>query len=331
MLSAHSTSATQTCDGSIAPYPVVLDASGSNVPVTWTFAATDTASDGRAWASASPAGDTLQPGASETITITPITGVCALGGTTATYHAAITPGGAHHFTAFTLTDTITVKAHAAPSANPARQSEICTNGAAGPFDVTLDNSASNVAIAWTFSATGSWATAAPSGGTLAAGASTRLTITPGRSTCTGVGATTYSAQIVPSGGYTFAALALSDTITASVVFAPTLDGSSSHSQSCTAPVDAYTVTLDNSRSNVAATWTFSAQERVRDGQPWATASPPGGTIPPGQRQTIQVIPDPNATRCAATDATTYHATFSFTGGGQRTQLTITDSITRPGH
>jgi hypothetical protein len=329
-LAADPANANQTCDGAIAPYKVLLDTRGSNVPVTWTFSTGDTAPGGRRWATAAPAGDTIQPGATETITITPDHSICSLGGTKTTYHAILAPSGAHRFTALALADTITVKPHIALSARPLTNRQTCGDASFGPYRMTLDNTASNAAINWIFVMSGAaWAAASPSSGALAAGQTTQITITPTRNVCSLGSTTTYQAQIAPNGGYAFTALTLTDTITAPAVFAPTLDSPTGRSQSCTGPPGSYALTLDNTKSNVPVTWSFTAQEKARDGKLWASSSPTSGTVQPGMKQTIQVMPDPNATNCSAAAATTYHATITLSGGGQHAQITITDAIMRP--
>jgi len=105
-------------------------------------------------------------------------------------------------------------------------------------------------------------------------------------------------------------------------------------QSCVVSLAPFTLELDNSSSAVAAPWSASPVEVLRNGTPWAQVQPAQGTVPARQRTQVAVIP--NALVCQylgraqpvagghtfavlllATDAT-YHVQVTSTGRTRRT-------------
>src|SRR5260221_5855939 len=104
-----------------------------------------------------------------------------------------------------------------------------------------------------------------------------------------------------------------------------------YSESCTfdpttntSTTPAYTVTLDNTRSNVAVGWefTFFGQKG------WASANPSSGTLGPGQVSSFQVIPS----ACPPPGITsTYQVTLhlSFPQGGSQPDIVLSDTISGP--
>lgn len=73
----------------------------------------------------------------------------------------------------------------------------------------------------------------------------------------------------------------------------------------------YAVTLDNTGSKGAVSWSFAAADKLASGAPWATASPSQGTVPAGQTATFTLTPDPGVCRASWT----YHAAVTLTSGG----------------
>ena len=103
-------------------------------------------------------------------------------------------------------------------------------------------------------------------------------------------------------------------------------------QNCLLPstvLSPITVTLDNSASNVAVSWTASISETVgTSGVIWASASPSSGTI--GAGKIVQVVVTPDSKLCTNSQSVvpdaTYHVVFHY-GSGQ--QLTFSDLVHSP--
>jgi hypothetical protein len=93
----------------------------------------------------------------------------------------------------------------------------------------------------------------------------------------------------------------------------------------------YTITLDNSRSNVAVNWTWTPPLVNEAPYVWASASPPGGTAPAGQ--TAQFVLSPIFGPSCPPPGGTYlmHSSvhLGFPQGGTEADIALTDSITGP--
>ncbi len=183
----------------IAPVSLVLDNSASNVDATWTAAARETLGQGSgvfSWASVKPNQGTVPAGKQESITIAPSAAVCGFASPAGTpYHVdiAVNGGAAGNSTA-TFTDTIAglrrVNFTIKPTQYPATGSWSCTQPPP-PVTITLDNTGSNVDIGWKvtmretfFQTTTPWATVDQSQGTVSAGKTAQIKLTPNPSTCT---------------------------------------------------------------------------------------------------------------------------------------------------
>jgi hypothetical protein len=197
-ISARPTHQSQSCEGSSddpsLAYTVTLDNMGSTVPVAWTFVATDQIqASGMRWAMASPPGGTILADQIARFTLVPAPGVCSVVGTT-TYHATIAVtslDGATTYATLHLTDSVGVPVRLHFRAEPENKVQVCDTSSFGPYRLTLDNSGSNVPVAWSLGAfddlpgtTTSWATANTYGGTLQPhGEHITLTLTPAASLC----------------------------------------------------------------------------------------------------------------------------------------------------
>jgi len=278
------------------------------------------------------------------------------GEVSATYHVQVTIQG--HTTrtttvAMSLTDRI-----AAPTPPPTpipphaslvvsqnlNFSEHCNGDTAPtPYTVTLNNSGSNVAVGWQFAPNNGsgipypWANASPPSGTLEAGQMVQFTISPllGPS-CPPVNGTFLmhaSLQLsFPQGG-SQANIALTDNVTGPAPYANLQVTSPSnwqyYGEQCdifSPPESSYTpsynITLDNTGSNVSVSWRFVPQQ-YQGTTPWATASPPNGTLNPGQ--TISVTIQPDTWLCPGTG----HATLQlgFPSGGSQGSIDLYDIMT----
>ncbi|HEX6777688.1 MAG TPA: hypothetical protein VF099_05765, partial [Ktedonobacterales bacterium] len=106
-----------------------------------------------------------------------------------------------------------------------------------------------------------------------------------------------------------------------VVISPT-----SFSDTCPT-LSALTVTIDNTGSNVDVNWQVSITDTDPMGNVWATASQTGGTVLAGQSASITITPTSTLCQDMTTGQTLpYTAAFSYSGGTQSGQATITDTV-----
>lgn len=312
----------QTCGDGIAPYTVTLDNTKSNVPIMWNLSNVENAPDAEPWATVVPTlggAQTLGAGQSQQLTVTLDQSVCLSGGTT-TYTATISatsPDGTVSYGSEVLKDAVSVGTVAAMGLDSASTSQSCSGPSIGSYQVTIKNTG-NVALSWVYAATeqvggSAWSSSAPSSGSLSRGASQTLTITPVAGVCSTGGMTsTYHATIGPNGGPTFTALSLSDTITVPASVSFTLSPNPEQ-QTCGDGIGSYTLTIDNTKSNVPIKWSLSNIDSAPDENPWATITPSGGetqTVGAGKTQQLTVTPDQSV--CSVVGTTTYHATITAT-------------------
>jgi hypothetical protein len=186
----------ESCNGTPASYAVTLDNSGSNVPVSWQFMPTEY-SGSTPWAtSEASSGGTLAAFTTGALQIRPQAWTCPAVGTSRVRHATLTlsfpQGGSQPNIA--LTDTIrgpALRANlriAPPGYQNYTENYPCGGTDPAPYTFTLDNTGSNVLVSWQFVPTeynGSipWATASPSSGTVAAGGSSQVQISPQYGVC----------------------------------------------------------------------------------------------------------------------------------------------------
>jgi len=184
----------------IAPVSLVLDNSASNVDATWTAAARETLGAGttaqRQWADITPSQGAVKAGQTQTITISPSTNTCNLASPAGTpYHVDFNlSGGAAGSSTATFTDTIAglkrVNFTIKPTQYPPTGAWSCTQ-TPPPVTITLDNTGSNVDVGWKVTmretiprTTTPWATVDQSQGTVSAGKTAQIKLTPNPSTCT---------------------------------------------------------------------------------------------------------------------------------------------------
>jgi hypothetical protein len=331
----------QTCDllQPLPAIPITLDNSTSNVPITWALTISDTDPAGDVWASVDTDHGTIDPGQQATITLTPVAALCLslVGRQTTDFTAILSYSGADKTQQMTLMDSVTPP----PAVNnlqisPQAVSQGCTSQSASlpAIQVTLDNRQSTVSVAWQVSISDTdpvgavWAGASPGSGTVPAGQTATLHIMPIGALCShmffSAGSLTYRATISQS------ALGQTNTVTVRDTVAPPpavnnfrLSGASV-AQDCnqTNPLPAFSVTLDNTQSNVAVNWSIGATN-------WGSASPTAGTVPAGKTATLTITPD--AKLCSSlgpgSQATAFQATVSGTAAGQTKKLSITDTVT----
>lgn len=84
------------------------------------------------------------------------------------------------------------------------------------------------------------------------------------------------------------------------------------------PAGAQTITLDNSGSTVAVTWSATAVERDAAGNPWAVFSPASGQIPAYGKQTMTITPDPRSSICVPSSQMSWHANIVANNAGTNT-------------
>jgi hypothetical protein len=94
-------------------------------------------------------------------------------------------------------------------------------------------------------------------------------------------------------------------------------------QTCNA-VPAFTVTLDNTQSNVAVDWSVRAIENAPGATtPWASADPSTGTVPAGGTASFVMTPDAQHV-CTLQTQQIYHAQIDLTSGSG--SITVSDTI-----
>ncbi len=331
----------QTCNllQPLPAIPVTLDNSNSNVPITWKLTISDTDPLGDVWASVNTDNGTIDAGQQAMITLTPVASLCLslVGKQVTTFNAIISYTGANQTQQMTLMDSVTPpQAVNNLQVSPQSTSQGCNSRTSGlpAIPVTLDNRQSTVSVNWQVTindgdpAGNIWANASPASGTVAAGQTATLTITPIGALCgdmfLSAGSVTYRANINET------ALGQTNTVTVRDAVAPPPAvnnfrlGTSSVAQDCNQsnPLPAFNITLDNTQSNTAVNWSIG-------GTKWETASPSAGTIPAGKTATLTITP--NAQLCTTlgpgTQATTFQATISGTGAGQTKTLTLADKVT----
>ncbi|HLW03352.1 MAG TPA: hypothetical protein VKT82_32205 [Ktedonobacterales bacterium] len=94
------------------------------------------------------------------------------------------------------------------------------------------------------------------------------------------------------------------------------------SQSCSSSMSSLVVTLDNSGSNVAVSWSMSITDTDPQGNVWAFADSTGGTVPAGQVASVTITP--NSILCADLAGTS--ASFTATISWQSGQATVVDMV-----
>ena len=229
-------------------------------------------------------------------------------------------------------------------ATPLNNTQACSADEDGdpslqPYPVTLVN-AGSYAINWTFSATqpvsttdsAVWATANPSSGSVPAGATAQFTVTPSADICAVAGNPGYSATLTQSGnGQQGPSQALTDSIGVPDFASFTLTPNPK-SQTCKeGSVSSYTLTIDNTKSNIPITWSLSNVSTTSSGVPWVKLQ--GGstqTIGAGAKQQITIAPDPSV--CLVSGAMTYTADISATSPNGKTSYgtqQLKDAITVP--
>lgn len=364
--------ATQQCDApsaALAPLSATLDNSGSTTAVPWQLTNVDTlpgATPSGPWASVSDSTGTVAAGQTITLTLTPDARLCSLipqqGNT---FHVTLQAVGVG---AFTLADQVGVAPHLALALSSTTLRQTCpsSNSALPAVSVTLDNSASTLAASWQLSGmqklpgtSHDWASPSASSGSVAAGQTTVLTLTPDPKLCywNPLPGNVYHVKLSWNGNQS---VTITDTITDTITSSPlpppppaappppssppppapppppppavTWLGVSplQHSQSCTSgSLAPYAVTLVNSGS-YAIDWAFSAAQAVSatNSAVWATASPASGSVPAGGMAKFTVTPDSGI--CAVSGNPSYSATLTQGSNGQHgpTQ-TLTDNITIP--
>jgi len=174
---------------------LIVDNTGSTVDVGWTATQRETigVNPPVSWASAQPSQGTVKAGQTQTITISPSTSVCSAANPLGTdYHAdlGLTSAAGHASATFTYTikGTVHVAFRLTPAQYPATGYWYCSQFPP-TVTVTLDNTGSNVDVAWSvkmrevFPPTTPWAAVNQSQGTVAAGRTAQITITPDVSIC----------------------------------------------------------------------------------------------------------------------------------------------------
>jgi hypothetical protein len=82
------------------------------------------------------------------------------------------------------------------------------------------------------------------------------------------------------------------------------------------------VTLDNSGSNVAVSWSISITDTDPLGNVWAFADSTGGTVPAGQVATVTITPISALCADLAGNSGSFTATISWQSG----QTTVIDAV-----
>lgn len=206
-----------------------------------------------------------------------------------------------------------------------------------PLSATLDNSGSASAVRWELTTvdtlpgatpSGPWASASGFSGTIAAGQTTALTLTPNTQICALIpqqGSTYHVVmQVVGVGVFT-----LADQVGAPPHLALTLS-STTLRQTCpslNSALSAVSVTLDNSTSNVAATWQLSNMQKIPGtSHDWARPSASSGSVTAGQAAALTLTPDPKLCSWNPQPSKVYHVTLAWNDGQS---VTIADTIISP--
>ncbi len=338
----------QGCNSASATLPAVqvtLDNSQSTVAVDWQVSISDRDPAQRVWAAANPANGTVPAGQAATLNLTPIGTLCGdmfFSTGSITYRANISQSALGQTSTVTLSDTVAPP----PATNNFRLggasvSQDCNQTNPLPaFNVTLDNSQSNVAVNWSIAAT-NWESASPSAGTIPAGRTATLTITPNAQLCPNLGpgsqATAFQATVSATGAGQTKQAKITDTVTPIRAVVRFTASPLTVNQSCaqTFPVPAFSVTLNNTGSNVSVQWQVSITQTDPAGNIWASASPTSGTVAAGSRAVLSITPfysDANVNLC--NDLPVNGQTFAFTAlityrasSGQTGSITITDNVT----
>jgi|GEM_PF-2483085 len=97
------------------------------------------------------------------------------------------------------------------------------------------------------------------------------------------------------------------------------------SQSCSGspPVQPFTITLDNTGSNVPVSWMITITDQDPAMNTWATPSAWNGTVPAGQSATVTISPISTLCQDMAGASGNYTAVVSW----QSSQATVTDAVT----
>ena len=353
------------CGTAPQPYTITLLNEG-NVPVTWTglfnFGALGptgfsrlTPLSGVQWATSNPASDTVAPGETGSLEVTPTSAIACPGGTargslTLTFPA----GGAQPdiqltYSGVTALPTPTPKPSGKP-VKPAPNLVVTANQnaqlgclvAQPSYTISLANTG-NVPVAWNvmfpFFGVTPWGNPTPGSGTLAPGQTTTVTMqVQSDPPCNGAPNIATLQLSFPQGGsehdiqLTYAEAGTPPDSTVE------LSGNVNFVDSCASGVpSSYTFAVHNV-GNVRAYPSFIA---VESGSPvgaygWATVSgQPAGTtwIEPGQEITYTVMPNGITETGGAIysgvtcDGSTYHLTLQVTGYRTTTQtFTLTDAI-----
>jgi hypothetical protein len=340
--------ASQGCNSRTSSLPaiqVTLDNSQSTVSVNWQVSISDTDPAGNIWAGANPGNGTVAAGQTATVTIAPVAALCGdmfFSAGALTYRANINE------TALGQTNTVTVRDTIAPppAANNFRLgtssvAQDCNQSNPLPaFNVTLDNTQSNVAVNWSIGGT-KWETPSPSAGTIPAGKTATLTITPNAQLCATLGpgtqATTFQATISGTGAGQTKNLTLTDKVTPVRAVLNFSASPLTVNQNCgqTFPVPAFSVILNNTQSNVSVNWQISISQTDPRGNVWAAVSQTSGTVSAGARAVLTITPYMlNANTSLCNDLPANGQTFAFTAvikytasSGQGGSITITDNVT----
>jgi hypothetical protein len=320
--------------------PVTLDNSGSNVPITWNLTISDTDSLGDLWASVDTASGTIAPAQQAMLTLTPVSSLClALVGKPATnFTAVLRYNGGGKSGRMVLVDSVTGP-QAVNNLQVGPQTTFqqgCNSASDTPaaLQLTLDNSQSTVSVAWQANTTdtdpqgNTWASASPASGTVLAGQTATLAITPGSALCGDMFFSTSSLTYTAVLSQTALGQTNNVTISDTVAPPPAVNNfrltSASVRQDCNRsnPLQPFTVTLDNSQSNTAVDWSITSTS-------WESASPTGGTVPAGRTAPLTITPNPNlcASLGVGTQTASLQATVSDSALGQTNKATIRDTVT----
>jgi hypothetical protein len=216
---AQSTWDCNTGGRSITPVSLTLDNSASNVDAQWTATPREILGAGttaqRPWAGVKPNQGIVPAGQSATIAISPSSNTCVLASPTGTpYHVDIAlSGGSAGSSTATFTETITGLRRVSFALKPAQASGVCatTSTQLQPVTVTLDNSGSNVDVGWKATikeqvgqnGQNPWASVKANQGTVPAGQTTQITITPANNVCSTLppsGSASYHVDITLTSG-----------------------------------------------------------------------------------------------------------------------------------
>jgi hypothetical protein len=304
---------TVTCTGSSVSYPSIRVSNVGGQTLSWHAGVTASA------ASVNPSSGSLGAGQSQTL------GVTQSGPTTTATNVTITSTAGSAVVRFTCAPPTP---HGNLAVNPTSLAlgNYCGQGFSG-VGVTLKNSGTG-SLTWSLQG-GSGFTLSPSNGQLNAGASRSVAVSGTKSNA--------SFKI----GWLDGGQGSTHTVTVSVscVTQPPPNASlrvtqnQNFSDVCTAVPpegylypDSYTVTLDNTGSNVAVTWQFQPSGTDAYGNVWASASPSSGTVSAGQVATFSVNPDQGVCYGANSYNGTATLALSFPQGGWQPNIALTDTI-----